>query len=822
MRDFITVLILVFCFLSFSDVWANDCNNPIQITLPYTNSTTTCGQGNNYSTDDACFGGSKTSNFFLGEDAVYTFVPDRDMCVTIEINNGTGGGCQVGPYDCNIGRPPGCTSFSVGSNGCTCTECDANSSSSMGIALLAACPDQTTTCIGWDDGGQTLSMCGNEVKAGQTYYIIVASGGAATACGEYDISVREADRCPFKAIELNEDIGRECSNNLGFEQGDFSGWQACTYQGVRVGNNMNGPCDDPNNLAVCPKCPNIGFDFPDPQNPPVNAAMNKCKAPAPNGWDDPPPFPTDPRFTITTGNGTDQQINEIPLVSPTGGNFSARLGNFAAHGQAECIWNTFTVDNTNWILIWQYAVVLEDPENPTNQHGLYDSPRFYAQVLDQDGNEIGCGGRFAQISLNADCDGFIKATNPSCHTPAPDRNESNIYYKKWTSVGTDLSAFMGQEVTLRFCTADCGKFGHYGYAYVDVICQAPNPEGYAICNTGETVVLDAPEGFTNYVWYEGADPSGNQIGTEPELTVQNPQEGDLFTVSFETLTGTGCRTHVTDSITVLSAEPNNFDTTVCAGQIIDLNVESKTSHPEIMDFKWYNANDPATILSTEPRLELPGIVVNEDMTFIVEMTTDIGSGCSFTDEITVRTGSPYQIEAENSCYSDGTTFHVTGNTSNINSWFWDFGDGNTSTEAEPRHIYADQGTYMVTLVLNGGGGSCDTLRTDATIDPTCEFEIWFPNVFTPDKEGIGPSPNNKARVRGEGITELEVRIFDRWGELVYHTTEIDEAMNVGWDGKYKGKPTDVDSYAWYIKAKSECCSKEEPPLFIKGSLTLLR
>jgi gliding motility-associated-like protein len=61
---------------------------------------------------------------------------------------------------------------------------------------------------------------------------------------------------------------------------------------------------------------------------------------------------------------------------------------------------------------------------------------------------------------------------------------------------------------------------------------------------------------------------------------------------------------------------------------------------------------------------------------------------------------------------------------------------------------------------------------------------------------------------------LYFAVYDRWGELMFETTDI----NVGWDGTYKKIKSDPAVFAWYLRAK--CYNGEE--IKRKGNVTLIR
>jgi gliding motility-associated-like protein len=91
-----------------------------------------------------------------------------------------------------------------------------------------------------------------------------------------------------------------------------------------------------------------------------------------------------------------------------------------------------------------------------------------------------------------------------------------------------------------------------------------------------------------------------------------------------------------------------------------------------------------------------------------------------------------------------------------------------------------------------------------------EIQLFTPTAFTPNKDGN----NDLFMPKGKFFTEFEMTIFNRWGEIVFHTTDITN----GWDGTYKGDIAQQDSYAYLIKAKDNRGREK----VYKGTVTLLR
>jgi gliding motility-associated-like protein len=89
--------------------------------------------------------------------------------------------------------------------------------------------------------------------------------------------------------------------------------------------------------------------------------------------------------------------------------------------------------------------------------------------------------------------------------------------------------------------------------------------------------------------------------------------------------------------------------------------------------------------------------------------------------------------------------------------------------------------------------------------------IFLPTSFSPNGDGF----NDFFRARTVNVTELYFMVFNRWGEKMYET---DEVQHTGWDGQFGGSPALPDSYGWYIRA---VCPGQEV-YEAKGNVTLLR
>lgn len=128
-------------------------------------------------------------------------------------------------------------------------------------------------------------------------------------------------------------------------------------------------------------------------------------------------------------------------------------------------------------------------------------------------------------------------------------------------------------------------------------------------------------------------------------------------------------------------------------------------------------------------------------------------------------------------------------------WSFESGDPSTSTSEDVTVAFPDgvTGTYDIQLVTTSELGCTDTMDYELIVLP--EVLIYAPNSFTPD----GDEFNQTWLVHMEGIDQydFELLVYNRWGQLIWESHDI----NVGWDGRFNGKPVEVGIYTWVINTK---------------------
>ncbi len=129
------------------------------------------------------------------------------------------------------------------------------------------------------------------------------------------------------------------------------------------------------------------------------------------------------------------------------------------------------------------------------------------------------------------------------------------------------------------------------------------------------------------------------------------------------------------------------------------------------------------------------------------------------------------------------------NTVGIASYQWSPADGLSCTDCiNPSASPLETTTYTVSLIDSNG---CESSMQTAVVIKN-RYEIFFPNAFSPNGDGRN---DTWLPIDFSATSEIDIQIFNRWGEKVYETNDILK----GWDGTYKGQLLSPDSYLFNVK-----------------------
>ncbi len=301
---------------------------------------------------------------------------------------------------------------------------------------------------------------------------------------------------------------------------------------------------------------------------------------------------------------------------------------------------------------------------------------------------------------------------------------------------------------------------------------------------------NTPNSGLSYSWDFG-DQLGHSAQADPSYLY--PFEG-TFNVVLVTVSDHGCTDTITKPITIypVPAVVVNGIATGCEPLTSALTDSSRINSGSIEGWLWDFGDGH---VSTD---QYPDHVYDHAGNYTVTLTVSSDHGCVATatgteQMIVLPSAKAAFIMTPNSLDINNPMVQFTNLSSDYNSISWDFGDGGTSTEFSPSHMYKDIGNYTITLTTNNVYNCPSTAMRRMDVNP--QSTLFAPNAFTPNADGN----NDVWQPKYTDMTNIRVWIFNRWGEML---TKWD-ALDGYWDGMYQGRPVQQDVYVYQIEGTGE-------------------
>jgi gliding motility-associated-like protein len=370
------------------------------------------------------------------------------------------------------------------------------------------------------------------------------------------------------------------------------------------------------------------------------------------------------------------------------------------------------------------------------------------------------------------------------------------------------------------------------------------------CNN-DTLHLNGPPGFISYAWSNNY----NISSSTSQNTIINPSVDTAYYLKAEKLPG--CFSYDTVRVTVFHSPPIDLgaDTSICRGDTLLL-----SAGPGFTQYTWSNnLNSQQVFVSTagsysvtaftvqgcrssdtlkiNQLLPLPVIALNPDPSLCIGDTRvlDAGSGYksyswntgSNSQSITVSNIGQYSVSVidNNGCKGGDTTMILQmlalpsgflgpdtaicsygdlqlKTTLNFNQYTWS--NGSLSSFI----IIKQPGLYWLRVKDGSGCFGKDSIIVDLK---ECLKGFFMPTGFTPNNDG--KNDLLKPLLLGD-VAQYRFWIYNRWGELVFETTDLKR----GWNGIYKGQPQNSGVFVWMCQYQFE----GETPKQEKGTAVLIR
>lgn len=388
-----------------------------------------------------------------------------------------------------------------------------------------------------------------------------------------------------------------------------------------------------------------------------------------------------------------------------------------------------------------------------------------------------------------------------------------------------------------------------------VINLSPNA---SICPS-DSAQLSASGGVT-YQWFPATGLSNSGIA--------NPKASPITTTTYKVIvtTAEGCRDSASTTVSVLTkpvATASN-DITICSGDTVLLSASGGTNYQWFPTTGISNPIQANTNAYPNTTTEYSAIVTNADgckdtaktiVTVTAKPDLDLGpnreicNGDIVSFDATTQGASSYlwnngSTDAAITVSQTGSYSVLVGisgcispvkdtvNLSVLSLPTVNLGPDTSTCNFEPLILKAqgtDISTYLWStggtdsfIVINSAGpyqvmvsNACGTASDEAIIAiEICSDDIYFPSAFTPNYDGRNDL-FKAAYMNGVSVTDYNLKVFNRWGQLVFKTDDYTK----GWDGIFKGKMQQTDVFVWIAEYKKSTSSEL---IRKKGTVTLLR
>jgi gliding motility-associated-like protein len=310
-----------------------------------------------------------------------------------------------------------------------------------------------------------------------------------------------------------------------------------------------------------------------------------------------------------------------------------------------------------------------------------------------------------------------------------------------------------------------------------------------LCNYGPYTLTAKSSLPLSFQWSRVSDFSNN-LGNQATLKRDTLSRAEN-TFYFKATDAKGCfwrDTVVISAFPVEASMPDNY--VVCKPvDLTTVTIKDNDPNQGLKNYSWF----PVNSLTTKPN-EGPNAIYKINATSLVNVNFENKYGCKKTLEtqlelidlkVNIATDKETLIKGNNEI----ANISVTGCTDCAYAWTPATGL-NATNIASVRATPQDTTIYKV-VVSKKGCKEEKTIRINVDNVNCGEPNIFVPNAFTPNNDGN----NDILKVRGRWISKLQFVVYNRWGQEMFTTTDL----NNGWNGVFKGNEVAPDVYNYFLQ-----------------------
>ncbi|MGH2643168.1 MAG: gliding motility-associated C-terminal domain-containing protein, partial [Chitinophagaceae bacterium] len=371
--------------------------------------------------------------------------------------------------------------------------------------------------------------------------------------------------------------------------------------------------------------------------------------------------------------------------------------------------------------------------NPVSFHAVIDTGFYKIPV---------CQWQFSKDSTNwQNLDSAVSTTLNISHTSSADSGWYRLLVAEEGNINSPNCRIASQPIFLYV-----GSPQPFAIRGSDSLCA------------GTALHLSAPSA----IGYQWSGPNGF-TSTQDSLVFDPVSVNDQGTYKLILTTRGGCTSSAQKEIFVQANDLNvsiRQDSVLCQGSAITLNAANSGA-----GYQWNTGQQSSMINVDTPGfykvVVYKGVCTASDSVTVNEILKPV---VNLGDDTTICVGEPYTLNA---------AFQA------AESYLWQ--DGSVDSVYQ----VSQTGTYSVTV-----SNSCGTAMSTVHINTEeCADHLLFPTAFSPNGDGMNDFFRPKAFLM---VSHYEMKVFDRWGNLVFRTNNLD----TGWNGTSNGISLPVGTYVW--------------------------
>jgi gliding motility-associated-like protein len=311
---------------------------------------------------------------------------------------------------------------------------------------------------------------------------------------------------------------------------------------------------------------------------------------------------------------------------------------------------------------------------------------------------------------------------------------------------------------------------------------------------------------TQFIWSSNSSFTDtlNSIISQSQLLVNDPQPGYYY------LSASNGNCSEKDSVYLEFVSANlslSLSNSICIGE--NATITATNSNPQVsFTYNW----SPTSVIVTPTNGNQ--VVVSPNSSQYVYLNATSINGCIVNDYIFVNVSyiDPSTVIASTSENNvlPGSVVVLSGMPNALTTYSWSPSIDVNTPNQQITNATVNESTIYTLTVSDGICSKSDTVLVKVYQLICDDVHLFIPNAFTPNSDNF----NDILYLRGYNFEKMIFRIFDRWGEMVFETSD----QAIGWDGTFRGKKLAPDVFDYYLDITCIGGLNE----IIKGNVTLMK